>query len=119
MRERLERGSNPQINAILEAGLGPIPARDRRVLIGDVSAHHAAVVWQSETDGERAVAGERANLDVAAGTHQAGQHGHQRALFRGNLHLMPWMGRRFLAEANQDRGLPETDAKDVCPQFVR
>ena len=58
-------GAEPQFDAVGDAGLLPVAARDRRPFLADVAADEAAVGRQRARDRQRAVAGERADLDRA------------------------------------------------------
>ena len=64
----------------------PVLAGDRRPLIAHVAAQQAAVGGQPARHAQRRVAGERADLDGAAGSHQRREHGHERTLLGCDLH---------------------------------
>src|SRR3989442_277771 len=82
----LDGGRDAERDAFGEAGAREVAARDRRPLLVQVAAEEPAVGCQAARDRDRAVAGERPDLDRAARAEHAGQEGEERALLDRDLH---------------------------------
>ena len=114
--ERLERRREPEVDAVGDAGLGPVAPRDRRPLLGDVAAHDRAVRRHRQCHDQRGVAGERPDLEAALRAGQLDEQRQQRALLRGDLHVVLRDERRLLAEAGEDLRLADAVLDEVLPR---
>jgi hypothetical protein len=81
-----ERGPEPQVDLVGDAGRLPERSTDRGVGVADVAGEEVAVGRQRERHRQRAVAGEDTHLDAAARADQPHQQRHQLALLRTDLH---------------------------------
>ena len=84
--EGLEGGGDHEVDAVVDAGHGPVPAGDVGPLGGDVAAQQAPAGGERTGDGERGEAGEGAHLDGERRTHRGDQHGEERRLVGRHLH---------------------------------
>ena len=84
--QRLQRGPDDDLHPLANAGVLDVPPRDRRVLLVELEAGQAAAVREPAGDRDRAVAGERPELERPAGAGQPREHREQRRLVRRGLH---------------------------------
>ena len=61
--ERLDTGRDAELDAVVDAGFGPVLAGGRGPLLGDVAAEQVPVGREAPGDAQRRVAGEGADLD--------------------------------------------------------
>lgn len=97
--EGLERGREMQVDLPVQAGFSPVPACDRGPFLAHVARDQLTVLGQRERDGQRAVPGERADLDAASRSDQLDQERHERTLVGGDLHVRAREPCSFLTEA--------------------
>ncbi len=83
----VQRGGDAQVDPVVDARPLPVRPADRGPLLADVAGEQAAAGGQAAGDAQGRVAGEDADLDGEAGAGQPGQHGEQRALVGGDLHV--------------------------------
>jgi hypothetical protein len=99
--ERLQRRCQAQINALGQARLVPVGARDGGPLVAQVATQQLPPWRQCTGHADRAVTGEGADLDDPLGAQQFDQQGHELALLRRDLHLTLRQPRGLLAQARQ------------------
>ena len=113
-RQRLQRRSDVQVDAVGDPRLGPEPPADGGPFLAHVAGGDPAARRQRQRHGERRVAGEGAHLKDCARPHEADQQRHQLALHRRDLHLRDTAEfRRFGPQPGQNLGLAEPDRGQV------
>ena len=84
--ERLDRGRDGELDAVVDVGALPRVPTDRRPLLAHVAAQQRAAVGEPTRDAQRRVPGERADLHHAADPQQPREEGHEGALLGRDLH---------------------------------
>ena len=85
--DRLERGAEPVVDAIVDSGLFRVAARDRRRLLVHVTRDDPAAGGKRERHRDGRVAGEGPELEHAAGAQAADERAEETALEPADHHL--------------------------------
>jgi len=78
--------TDPQLDPVGDPGFLPRRAGNRGPLLADVTAQQMPAGTQASRHGQRRIAGERADLHRAGGSHGPDQHLHQHRLVIADLH---------------------------------
>ncbi len=114
LRERFPSGTEAQLDPVGDPGFGPVAACDRRPFLVHVAADEAAVGRQNERDRQRAVTGERADLDRPARADEPREKREEHALVGADLHAGFGKLRGLLAQPLLHRGLMDDDGAEVA-----